>query len=154
MRNKVPFFLSLLAMCGLIVGCTSPGPTGPEQKFGRGLNNALEFARLGEIRRSIEQATVFDYSGEGGAAAGFFHGLNRSFARTGVGIYEMVTFPIPNHRYDDYGPIFFPAGPVYPDSYTPDWLADTTLEPDASLGFAGGDIAPFVPGSRFHVFNN
>ncbi len=66
----------------------------------------------------------------------------------------MVTAPIPNHSHGDYGPIFFPAGTVYPDSYRPDWLSDTTVQPDNALGFAGGDLAPFVPGSRFHIFDN
>lgn len=149
MRKKVFGYVSMIAIAALIAGCE-----GPEQKFSRGLNNTVEFARMGELRRSIEQATIFDYSGSGGFTDGVFHGINRSFERTGVGLYEVLTFPIPNHSGGDYGPVFFPADPVYPDSYKPDWLACTTLSPDASLGFAGGDIAPFVPGSRFRIFDN
>ena len=141
MRNKISYFLSLLAVSALVAGCA-----GPEEKFGRGVSNMFEFARLGEIQRSMEQAAIFDYSGRGGVAAGLMHGINESFARTGVGLYEVLTFPIPNGRYGDYGPIFHPGNPVYPDSYKPDWLATSFLEPDTSLGFAGGDVAPFVPG--------
>jgi hypothetical protein len=102
----------------------------------------------------MEQSAIFDIPGHGGMVAGLMHGINRSFERTGYGIYEVLTAPIPNGKYHDYGPIFFPADPVYPDSYKPDWIADTTLAPDTSLGFAGGDIAPFVPGSRFRIFDN
>jgi len=149
MRKKVFSFFSMIVVAGLVAGCE-----GPEHKFSRGLNNMVEFARLGEMQRSIEQASIFDYSGYGGFTDGVFHGINRSFLRTGAGIYEVLTFPIPNGRYGDYGPIFHPADPVYPDSYRPDWLADTMMQPDAALGFAGGDVAPWVPGSRFHIFDN
>ena len=82
------------------------------------------------------------------------HGFNRSVERTGVGLYEVITAPIPNHSNGDYGPIFFPADPVYPDSYKTNWPADTMFQPDDALGFAGGDIAPWAPGSRFKIFDN
>ena len=61
MRNKVFYFLSLIAVSSLVAGCA-----GPEQKFSRGLNNTLEFARMGELRRSMEQAAIFDTPGHGG----------------------------------------------------------------------------------------
>lgn len=147
MRNQIFYFLSTIVVSALVVGCA-----GPEEKLGRGINNTLEFARLGELQRSMEQATVFDYPGSGGVTTGFIHGIDRSFARTGVGIYEVLTFPIPNGS--DYKPVFMPADPVYPDSYKPDWINAGFNSPDTSLGFAGGDIAPFVPGSRFRVFDN
>jgi putative exosortase-associated protein (TIGR04073 family) len=149
MRNKVVYFLSLLTVSTLLAGCA-----GPEQKFSRGLNNMVEFARMGELRRSMEQAAIFDAPGHGGITDGFFHGVNRSLERTGAGIYEVVTFPIPNGAYGDYRPIFHPGDPVYPDSYKPDWIADGMLSPDTSLGFAGGDVAPYLPGSRFRIFDN
>jgi hypothetical protein len=25
--------------------------------------------------------------------------------------------------------------------------------PDTALGFGGGDLMPFIPGSRFHIFD-
>jgi putative exosortase-associated protein (TIGR04073 family) len=155
MRNKALCFLSLIAVAGLVAGCV-----GPEQKFSRGLNNTMEFARMGEIRRSMEQAAIFETPGHGGITDGLFHGIDRSFARTGAGLYEMLTFPIPNDFHGSYDPVFYTHGvlhspdPVYPDSYKPDWIADGMLSPDTSLGFAGGDIAPFLPGSRFRVFDN
>jgi putative exosortase-associated protein (TIGR04073 family) len=149
MRNKAFYFLSLIAVSSLVAGCA-----GPEQKLGRGMNNLVEFARMGELQRSMEQAAIFDTPGSGGITTGVIHGIDRSFARTGAGLYEVLTFPIPNGANGDYGPIFHPADPVYPDSYKPDWIAETMLEPDASLGFAGGDIAPYLPGSRFRIFDN
>jgi putative exosortase-associated protein (TIGR04073 family) len=114
----------------------------------------VEFARMGEMRRAMEQGAIFDSPGSGGITTGVFRGIDRSFARTGVGLYEVITFPIPNGAYGDYGPIFFPPGRVYPDSYQPDWIADAMVQPDTSLCFAGGDIAPYLPGSRFRIFDN
>ncbi len=148
MLKKSCVLLSLAAVTVFIAGCA-----GPEEKLGRGFNNMAEFGRGGEFRRSFEQASIF------GAPAnlpltGFVHGFDRTVARTAVGLYEVVTFPVPNHSPGNYGPVFFPADPVYPDSYKPNWLADTTLSPDTSLEFSGGDIAPFIPGSRFRIFDN
>jgi putative exosortase-associated protein (TIGR04073 family) len=142
MRLSFSVLASLLAVIFLASGCA-----GPERKFGRGMLNATEFARLGEIRRSMEQTALWE-SGDAGYTTGFMKGLNRSLARTAVGAYEMVTFPLP-----PYDPIFLPEYPVYPDSYKPRMIADPTFGPDASLGFSGGDIAPMVPGSRFRIFD-
>ena len=94
MRNKAFYFLSLIAVSSLLAGCSSP--EGPQQKLGRGMNNLVEFARMGELRRSMEQAAIFDSPGYGGITTGVIHGINRSFARTGAGLYEVLTFPIPN----------------------------------------------------------
>src|SRR5271170_2797176 len=123
MRTKAFHFLSLIAVAGLFSGCV-----GPEQKLGRGMSNLVEFARMGELRRSMEQSAIFDNSGTGGVTTGIIHGIDRSFARTGAGLYEVLTFPIPNNLRGDYTPIFHPADPVYPDSYKPDWITDSALE--------------------------
>ncbi len=117
------------------------------------MNNMTELFRGGEIRRSFEQTAVMG-SADQSYTTGIIHGIDRTMLRTGVGLYEVVTFPIPNHAPGNYGAILHPADPVYPDSYKPNWLADPILSPDTSLGFAGGDIAPIIPGSRFHVFDN
>ena len=77
---KVSYFLSLIAISSLVAGCA-----GPEEKFGRGLNNSLEFTRLGEVQRSMEQAAIFNAPGVGGMTTGFFHGIDRSVERTGAG---------------------------------------------------------------------
>jgi putative exosortase-associated protein (TIGR04073 family) len=148
MLKKFCVFLSLAAISIVIVGCA-----GPEEKLGRGFNNMAEFARGGEMRRSVEQSAIFG-SPANGPTTGVIHGFNRSVARTFTGLYEVLTFPIPNRSPGDYGPIYYPADPVYPDSFKPNWLADTTLAPDTSLEFSGGDLAPFIPGSRFRIFDN
>ena len=73
-------------------------------------------------------------------------------ARTGLGLYEMITFPFP-----PYHPIatkYFAPGPAYPESYKPGLISDPLFDTDTYTGFSGGDIAPFVPGSRFKVFDN
>jgi len=77
-------------------------------------------------------------------------------ARTAAGLYEVVSFPFPNYHPMNYGPIWtntLTEYPVYPDSYAPNLLADQMTAPDNSLGYSGGDIAPFIPGSHFHVFD-
>jgi putative exosortase-associated protein (TIGR04073 family) len=131
----------------LAIGIFATGCAGPEQKLGRGINNVTEFARMGEIRRSMEQTALWEGTDKT-YTTGVIRGFNRSLARTGVGLYEIITFPFPT-----YEPIFLPTEPVYPDSYTPNLIADPTFGPDAFLGFSGGDIAPMIPGSRFRVFD-
>jgi putative exosortase-associated protein (TIGR04073 family) len=148
MLKKSSVFLSLVAVSFLLAGCA-----GPEQKLGRGVENSAEIFRMGELRRSIEQTAIFG-SPDQSRTMGVVHGFDRTLARTGAGLYEIVTFPIPNRAPSNYGPIFRPADPIYPDSYKPSWGITSTLQPDAELGFSGGDVAPLIPGSRFHIFDN
>jgi putative exosortase-associated protein (TIGR04073 family) len=143
MRISFSLLAALTGVTFLAAGCE-----GPQQKLGRGIMNVTEFARLGEIRRSMEQTALWERNPDAAYASGFIHGFNRSLARTAVGAYEIVTFPIPT-----YEPIFLPEYPVYPDSYRPRLIEDSTFAPDAALGFSGGDIAPMVPGSRFRIFD-
>ena len=143
MRNVI----SLLALAALFTS----GCAGPEQKFGRGMSNTFEIVRAGEMRRSIEQTAVFE-SPSAGYTAGAVSGLNRTLARTGLGIYEIVTAPFP-----PYHPIwtsYLSPGPVYPESYKPGLISDSMFDTDTYTGFSGGEVAPFVPGSRFRVFDN
>ena len=133
----------------LLVGVLASGCAGPEKKFGRGMNNLIEIVRMGDMRRSVEQTALFE-GADTAYGAGFFRGLNKSLARTGVGIYEVVTFPIPS--YDPVWTSYLTPNPVYPDSYKPRLMEDSTFSTDTAIGFSGGDIAPFIPGSRFAVF--
>jgi putative exosortase-associated protein (TIGR04073 family) len=146
MRNAIPF----LAVAALAV-CFTSGCAGPEQKLGRGMSNFYEGVRLGEMRRSVEQTAVFD-STDAAFTTGFVHGFDRSMARTGIGFYEVVTFPFP-----PYHPIatkYLSPEPAYPDSYKPGLPDDPLFNTDTYIGFSGGDVAPFMPGSRFNVFDN
>ncbi len=111
------------------------------------MNNLAEPIRMGELRRSMEQTALWE-SSDLAYAKGFIHGVNRTFARAAVGAFEVLTFPVPG--YDAY---FMPENPVYPDSYKPKMLADPAFGPDSALGFSGGDVAPFIPGSRFRIFD-
>jgi putative exosortase-associated protein (TIGR04073 family) len=157
MRNAI----SLLAVVALAALFTS-GCAGPEQKLGRGISNSLEFTRLGEMRRSVEQTAVFDSPSQA-YTTGFIRGFNRSVERTGIGLWEIATFPFPNHD-KSYGPIDAPTspidtahlspGPAYPESFKPRLISDGLFDTDTYTGFSGGDVAPFIPGSRFSVFNN
>jgi putative exosortase-associated protein (TIGR04073 family) len=146
MRNAL-FFLSAVALAAVFTSSCA----GPEQKLGRGISNSAEIIRGGEWRRSVEQTAVFD-SPEAGRTVGFVSGLNKTLARTGVGLYEVVTFPIP-----PYHPIFtnyISANPAFPDSYRPGLPDDPLYDTDTYVGIQGGDIAPLVPNSRFQVIDN
>lgn len=151
--RKTLSILALGAASMMLVGCASNSITGPERKFGRGMNNIVEFVRGGEIRRSMEQSAIFS-GPDVGATSGFMHGFNRSLARTFVGAYEIATFPIPNGPGNDYGPIMQPENPVYPANYKPGIIADQSFATDNHIGFSGGDVAPMIPNSRFRIFDN
>ena len=146
MRNVI----SLLALTALAAVFTS-GCAGPEQKLGRGMGNTFEVVRMGEMRRSIEQTAVLDSPGAG-YTVGAVRGFNRSLARTGLGVFEVVTFPLP-----PYHPIctrYLKPEPAFPESYKPGLISDSLFDTDAYTGFSGGDVAPFIPGSRFKIFDN
>ena len=145
MRNIFPFLGTVVIAAAMSAGCSSA-----EKKFGRGVSNMTEFARLGEMRRSIEQTGLFEQPG-GHYATGFIRGLNKSLARTGVGIYEVVTAPFP--PYDPVFTDYLSPNPAYPDNYRPDLIDDSLFATDTDMGFSGGDIAPYIPGSRFKVFD-
>jgi len=142
--------MTFLALSALAVVFTS-GCAGPEQKLGRGFGNVTEFARMGEMRRSVEQTAIFDSPGAG-YTVGLIHGFDQSVARTAMGAYEIATFPLP-----PYKPIltrYVKPGAVYPESYKPGLISDGVFDTDSYTGFSGGDVAPFIPGSRFRIFDN
>jgi putative exosortase-associated protein (TIGR04073 family) len=158
--------LSLLALVSVVAwtGCA-----GPENKLGRGMHNMTALVSGGDIRRSMEQTALWD-GPDAGDTTGFLRGFNRSMARAGIGIYEVVTFPLPPYGpmlvpehglYPDHsvkttqpnwGGLRLPVGPVYPASYKPGFRDNTIMNTDSTLGFSGGEILPAVPGSRFRIF--
>lgn len=166
MSNVQRFSLLVLLASALFTGCA-----GPEQKLGRGLNNLTEITRGGEIHRSMEQTALWE-NNDAAYTTGFLRGMNRTLARTGIGLYEIVTAPLPpyhplhtpkyplypdnsirNRKYP-YGGMSLSEHPVYPDSYKPGLISDSIFSTDTSLGFSGGDVAPGIPGSRFRIFDN
>jgi putative exosortase-associated protein (TIGR04073 family) len=143
--RKTVSLLALLAAVALGSGCANV-----ERKMGRGIANTMEILRGGEFRRTMEQTALFD-SPDDAYSLGFVRGVNRTLARTGLGVYEIVTAPIP-----PYDPIFtnyLAPGPVYPDNYKPALLADSMFDNDTYFGYTGGDITPLMPGSRFRIFD-
>ena len=145
MRNS----LSLLA-CLSLVGLLGSGCIGAQEKLGRGLSNSYEIIRNGETRRTMEQTAMFE-SPDMAYTTGFIKGFSRTLARTGIGIYEVATFPLPPYR-----PVctdHFSPEPVYPMSYKPGLKADSMYDTDTYSGYSGGDVAPAIPGSRFRIFD-
>ena len=145
MRKTLPFLAAVVIASALATGCANM-----ERKFGRGMSNTYEIVRFGDFRRNMEQTAYFE-GPEYAQTTGFVKGLNKTLARTGIGIYEVITAPFP--PYDPVATDYMSPGPVYPDNYTPGILADQMFASDAYLGFSGGEIAPFVPGSRFRIFD-
>jgi putative exosortase-associated protein (TIGR04073 family) len=145
MRNSFLLLSAVLSVAALGTGCANV-----ERKFGRGMANTHEIIRAGEFRRTMEQTALFD-SPERTYTFGFIRGVNRTLARTGIGIYEVITAPFP--PYDPVATRYLAPGPVYPDNYKPDIMADSMFETDTSIGFSGGPIAPGVPGNRFRVLS-
>jgi len=146
MRNVIPF----LAFAALAAVFTS-GCAGPEAKLGRGMSNVFEVTRMGDIRRSVEQTAIFE-SPSAGYTVGAIRGFDRSVARTAMGAFEVATFPLP-----PYQPLFtsyIKPGPIFPESYKPGLISEGLFDTDTYTGFSGGDVAPFIPGSRFKIFDN
>ena len=112
-----------LMMAVLVSGCA-----GPEKKLGRGLNNVVEPFRLAEWRRSVEQVQLYD-APQNNRGTGMVRGFNRTMARTGLGLYEIVTFPIPS--YDPIWTDYLAPNPVYPDSR----VGEKVVRADSALGF-------------------
>lgn len=135
----------------LLLGVLASGCAGPEKKLSRGFSNMFEIVRMGDMRRTIEQTSLFE-SHDATYSTGVVRGFNRSMARFGIGVYEVVTFPIPS--YDPVCTNYLTPHVVYPDNHKPRIMADSLFATDTSIGFSGGDVAPMIPGSRFRIFDN
>lgn len=142
--------LSALALSGILVSGCANYRANVENKMGRGMANGAEIFRGGEFRRSVEQTALFE-GPDAGYTTGAVRGVDRTLARTGIGLYEMITAPFP--PYDPVCTDYIAPGTVYPDSYAPGIAADSTFATDSQTGFSGGDVLPIVPGSRFSIFN-
>ena len=142
--------LTLLG-AALVVAVLATGCAGAQKKLGRGINNSLEPVRLAEWQRSVEQSALYDAPQNNGPTA-MVKGFTRTMARTGLGVYEIITFPIPS--YDPIWTDYLAPNPQYPDSYQPGLPDGPVFRTDSSLGFSGGEVAPMIPGSRFRVFDN
>ena len=141
-------FLAVAALAALFTS----GCAGPEQKLGRGMSNTFEVVRMGEMRRSIEQTAVFD-SPSAGYTVGAVRGLGPHRWRAPAWAF-MKSSP---SRLPPYSPMFtryLTPEPVYPESYKPGLISDALFDTDTYTGFSGGDVAPFIPGSRFKIFDN
>ncbi len=147
-----------------VVGCA-----GPEQKLGRGLRNATEFAHMGEIQRSMEQTALWDGPDQT-YTTGFLRGFNRSLARTAYGVWDIATFPFPSYdakftpkgyvapdysvgttKYP-YGGLKLTAAPATAANNEGGMPSDPLFDASGDLGFDGGVIGRSIPGSRFRVF--
>jgi len=151
MQKNISLLGAALLVAALVSGCA-----GPSRKLGRGLDNLYEPIRLADLQRSVEQSTVYG-SSYSSSTSGFVSGLGKTVSRFGIGLYEIVTAPFPNHKDGDYGPVatnYLTPKPTYPDSFKPGLTENSIFATDTSIGFSGGDIAPYIPGSRFRIFDS
>jgi putative exosortase-associated protein (TIGR04073 family) len=146
MFKKTSSLGALLLVAALVAGCA-----GAQNKLGRGINNSLEPIRLADWRRSVQQTMLYD-SPNANYHTGMVRGFTKTMARTGVGLYEILTFPIPS--YDPICTDYITPLPVYPDGLKPGLPDQPVFYPDTDLGFSGGTIGGFIPGGTFRVFDN
>jgi putative exosortase-associated protein (TIGR04073 family) len=94
-----------LLVAAVVFGCSAMSCSADDaaRKLGRGLANTL--FGIAEIPIQI-QATMEKEGSGAGATVGVLRGFGRFFMREGVGIYEVLTFPIPFPKY--YEPIMEP----------------------------------------------
>jgi len=137
---KILGTLAVVGLVPLLTGCNSM-----QQKLSRGLTNLGEPLRLGELQRSSEQNAI---SSDSVPSYGFVHGITRTLARTTVGAFEVVTFPIPTD------PIIYPVGPVFPDSQERAQMGHSGVGSDQFLGFQDSAVLPMFPGSEFNPLQN
>ncbi|MEI6082902.1 MAG: exosortase system-associated protein, TIGR04073 family [Verrucomicrobiota bacterium] len=76
------------------------------RKLGRGFSNLL--FGIAEVPNQVTKTTA-EKGGAAGVTYGFGKGLVRWLCREVVGVYEIVTFPIPAPRY--YKPVMRPEFP-------------------------------------------
>lgn len=141
MRSILPFLAVLPIVALLTSGCINA-----QEKLGRGIRNAVEPVRMGELRRSMEQSAVWNSPTEG-ATTGVVNGVCRTAARTGIGIYEIITFPFP--PYHPVATKYLSPNPAYPDNCQPVLAADPLYNSNHYIGYQTGTTFGFVPGSQF-----
>ena len=101
-KNRLGVWL-LVFMCVFGFSTASCLADDAVRKLGRGLANTL----FGIAEIPIQVHHTLETEGSGAAATyGVLKGVGRFLMREGVGIYEILTFPIPYPRY--YEPILEP----------------------------------------------
>ncbi len=90
--------LTAATVAGFVVACCADiqdppsNDYGPTRKLGRGLSNMV----FGWSEIPVTIATVNTYEGNSAAAGyGVVRGIGRGFARFGVGLYEVLLWPVP-----------------------------------------------------------
>ncbi len=94
-----------LAFMGMVAFFPCRASADAGTKFGRGLTNTAFgwFEIINEIGNESDRHGPFI-----GFPSGIIRGAAFGIARTAAGVFELVTFPLPNHPQDDYGPIILP----------------------------------------------
>lgn len=94
-----------LALMGMVLLVPSRASADAGTKFGRGLSNTAFgwFEIINEIGNESDRHGPII-----GFPSGIIRGIVFGIGRTAAGIFELVTFPLPNRPHEDYGPIVLP----------------------------------------------
>jgi len=94
MKSLLTILLAVAFGAAAYADIQSPPMTGvgPTRKLGRGISNLL----FGFTELPYTIATMNDQDGNSAACGyGVVRGIGRSLHRTGTGLYEILTFPVP-----------------------------------------------------------
>jgi len=105
MRRTLAVLLAIPLCAPAVWAATSSDDYGPTDKLSRGIANMT--TGVLEVPGTIVDKTHDD--GAVGVPIGFGVGLARTVARELVGVYDLVTFPLPQPN--DYAPVMSPAYP-------------------------------------------
>ncbi|MDD5680666.1 MAG: exosortase system-associated protein, TIGR04073 family [Candidatus Omnitrophica bacterium] len=104
MKNKTAvIIISVIIICLFAIQSTSFAQNNMLRKLGRGFANVATGAI--EVPKAIQE-TFYEEGPIAAGSWGLFDGLYKFVARTVVGVYEIISFPIPLPA--DYAPIVEP----------------------------------------------
>ena len=108
---------------------------------------------MGEMQHSVEQNAVFDPPAR--HATGLIHGFDQSVYRHRAGRLSDRHFPgrQPADANQLRAETHSARERLIRTATIRDCRLSRTFQTDTYTGFSGGDIVPFIPGSRFSVFD-
>lgn len=87
--------IGIVAVCRADIQDPPSNDYGPTRKLGRGISNVV----FGWSELPVTVMKINETEGNSAAAGyGMVRGVGRSFARFGVGLYEVLLWPFPVHR--------------------------------------------------------
>lgn len=121
MRGKMKWVLIILMLCSLVMPPAAWAGT-PLEKLARGIINVA--TSPGEFIYQIDPSVKSTPDKFTGYVVALFRGTFFTVKRAGVGLYDIVTFPIPEPH--DYAPVYQPETLVNDVFYKGSYFTDPT----------------------------